>query len=267
MLVGFSVFSIFKLENLNKMSVEKISKPTANLTAAAFIEKLNTYQSNIELEKISRYFKTEDGDGEGDQFIGVRMGQVFEVAKAFVAMPIREIEKLLESQFHEHRAGAVSIMDFRARDKKTSEDVKKALFELYLNRHDRINNWDLVDRAACFVVGSYLFDKARDILYQLAISDNMWERRTAMVSTSYFIRKGDLTDTFGIAEILLNDREDLIHKAVGGWIRQAGTKNKVQLMAFLEKHGATMPRTMLRYAIEHFDKSDREYYLNLKKID
>jgi 3-methyladenine DNA glycosylase AlkD len=115
------------------------------------------------------------------------------------------------------------------------------------------------------VVGSYLFDKPRDILYQLAVSENMWQRRTAIVSTSYFIRKGDLTDTFGIAQILLNDREDLIHKAVGGWIRQAGTKNKAQLMAFLEKHAATMPRTMLRYAIEHFDKGDREYYL--KKID
>ncbi|KRT18185.1 DNA alkylation repair protein [Pedobacter ginsenosidimutans] len=250
------------------MSVEKISKQTTNLTAAAFIEKLSAYQSNAELEKIARYFKTEEDDyGAGDQFIGVRMGQVFEVAKAFVSMPVQEIEKLLESPVHEYRAGAVSIMDFRARDKKTTEDVKKALFELYLNRHDRINNWDLVDRAACFVVGSYLFDKPRAILYQLAVSENMWQRRTAMVSTSYFIRKGDLTDTFGIAEILINDREDLIHKAVGGWIRQAGTKNKVQLMAFLEKHAAIMPRTMLRYAIEHFDKSEREYYLNLKRID
>lgn len=250
------------------MSVEKIPKQTANLTATAFIEKLSTYQSKTELEKITRYFKTEKGDyGAEDQFIGIRMGQVFEVAKAFVAMPVQEIEKLLESPLHEHRAGAVSIMDFRARDKKTSENVKKALFELYLDRYDRINNWDLVDRAACFVVGSYLFDKPRAILYQLAVSENMWQRRTAIVSTSYFIRKGDLTDTFGIAEILLNDGEDLIHKAVGGWIRQAGTKNKVQLMAFLEKHAAIMPRTMLRYAIEHFDKSDREYYLNLKRIN
>jgi len=250
------------------MSVEKISKQTTNLTAAAFIEKLSTYQSNAELEKITRYFKTEEGDyGAGDRFIGVRMGQVFEVAKAFVTMPVQEIEKLLESPVHEHRAGAVSIMDFRARDKKTTGDIKKALFELYLNRHDRINNWDLVDRAACFVVGSYLFDKPRAILYQLAVSENMWQRRTAMVSTSYFIRKGDLTDTFGIAQILLNDREDLIHKAAGGWIRQAGTKNKAQLMAFLEKHAATMPRTMLRYAIEHFDKNEHEYYLSLKSID
>ncbi|MDQ0969034.1 3-methyladenine DNA glycosylase AlkD [Flavobacterium sp. W4I14] len=250
------------------MSVEKISKQTTNLTAAAFIEKLSTYQSSAELEKIARYFKTEEGDyGAGDQFIGIRMGQVFEIAKAFVAMPVQEIEKLLESPVHEHRAGAVSIMDFRARDKKTTEDVKKALYELYLNRHDRINNWDLVDRAACFVVGSYLFDKPRDILYQLAVSEDMWQRRTAMVSTSYFIRKGDLADTFGIAQILLNDREDLIHKAVGGWIRQAGTKNKAQLMAFLEKHVAIMPRTMLRYAIEHFDKNEHEYYLSLKSID
>jgi 3-methyladenine DNA glycosylase AlkD len=249
------------------MALEKISKQTTDLTAVAFIEKLSSYQSNAELGKIYRYFKTENGDyGAGDQFIGVRMGQVFEMAKAFINMPIWEIEQLLESPIHEHRAGAVSIMDFQARDKKTCEGVKKELFELYLNRHDRINNWDLVDRAACFVVGSYLFEKPRDVLYQLALSGNMWQRRTAIVSTSYFIRKGDLTDTFGIAEILLNDPEDLIHKAVGGWLRQAGTKNKTQLIAFLEKHAATMPRTMLRYAIEHFDKNDREYYLGLRKL-
>jgi 3-methyladenine DNA glycosylase AlkD len=249
------------------MALEKIPKQTIDLTAVAFIEKLAAYQSSSEREKIYRYFKTESGDyGAGDRFIGVRMGQVFEMAKAFVNMPIGEIEQLLESAVHEHRAGAVSIMDFQARDKKTSESIKKELFELYLNRHDRINNWDLVDRAACFVVGSYLSDKPRDVLYQLAVSENIWQRRTAMVSTSFFIRNGDLTDTFGIAGILLNDPEDLIHKAVGGWLRQAGTKSKTQLIAFLEKHAATMPRTMLRYAIEHFDKSDREYYLGLKKV-
>jgi len=248
------------------MALVKIPKQTINLTAAAFIEQLSAFQSNAELEKIYRYFKTEAGDyGAGDEFMGVRMGQVFEMAKAFIAMPVTEIERLLESPVHEHRAGAVSIMDFQARDKKTGEGTKKALFELYINRHDRINNWDLVDRSACFVVGSYLFDKPRDILYELALSENMWHRRTAIVSTSFFIRKGDLTPTFGIAELLLNDTEDLIHKAAGGWLRHTGTKGRSRLISFLEMHAATMPRTMLRYAIEHFDKSEREYYLGLKK--
>jgi len=248
------------------MALVKIPKQTTNLTAAAFIGQLGAFQSNTERDKIYRYFKTEAGDyGAGDEFMGVRMGQVFEMAKAFMAMPVTEIEKLLESPIHEHRAGAVSIMDFQARDKKTSEETKKALFELYINRHDRINNWDLVDRSACFVVGSYLFDKPKDILYELALSKNIWHRRTAIVSTSFFIRKGDLTHTFGIAELLLNDSEDLIYKAAGGWLRQAGTKGKNQLVSFLEKHAATMPRTMLRYAIEHFDKNERDYYLGLKK--
>ena len=125
------------------MALVKIPKQTSDLTAAAFIEQLATFQSNTELEKIYRYFKTEAGDyGAGDEFIGVRMGQVFEMAKAFIAMPVAEIEKLLESPVHEHRAGAVSIMDFQARDKRASEDTKKDLFDLYINRHDRINNWD-----------------------------------------------------------------------------------------------------------------------------
>lgn len=248
------------------MALIKIPKQTSNLTAAAFIEQLDVFQSNAEREKIFRYFKTEAGNyGEGDEFIGVRMGQVFEVAKAFIAMPVAEIEKLLESPVHEHRAGAVSIMDFQARDKKTDENTRKALFELYINRHDHINNWDLIDRSAGFVIGAYLFDKPKDILYELAQSENMWHRRTAIVSTSFFIRKGELRHTFGIAELLVNDREDLIHKAAGGWLRHTGTKGRSQLISFLEKHAATMPRTMLRYAIEHFDKNEREYYLGLKK--
>jgi len=248
------------------MTLVKIPRQTSNLTATAFIKHLGVFQSNTEREKIYRYFKTEAGDyGAGDEFIGVRMGQVFEMAKAFIDMPVAEIEKLLESPIHEHRAGAVSIMDFQARDKKTNEDLKKDLFELYINRHDRINNWDLVDRSACFVVGDYLFDKPKDILYELAQSENMWCRRTAIVSTSFFIRKGDLTHTFGIAELLMKDQKDLIHKATGGWLRHAGTKSRSRLISFLEKHAATMPRTMLRYAIEHFDKNEREYYLSLKK--
>jgi len=248
------------------MALVKIPKQTSDLTAAAFIEQLATFQSNTELEKIYRYFKTEAGDyGAGDEFIGVRMGQVFEMAKAFIAMPVAEIEKLLESPVHEHRAGAVSIMDFQARDKRASEDTKKDLFDLYINRHDRINNWDLIDRSAGFVIGAYLFDKSKDILYELALSENIWHRRTAIVSTSFFIRKGDVTHTFGIAELLLEDKEDLIHKAAGGWLRHTGTKGQSQLISFLEKHAAKMPRTMLRYAIEHFDKNEREYYLGLKK--
>jgi len=239
-------------------------KPTAT-KAAQFVERLKAHRSAEELEKIQRYFKSDEGQyGEGDEFMGVRMGQVFALAKEFIDMPPGEIVKLLESPVHEVRAGAVSIMDFQARGKKTPESRRKELFDLYIKRHDRINNWDLVDRSAPYVVGGYLSDKPRNILYKLARSKNVWERRTAIVSTYYFIRTGDVTDTFMIAEMLLHDKHDLIHKATGGWLREAGKKDRQQLLSFLDKHAVTMPRTALRYAIEHLDKKQREYYLNMK---
>src|SRR5262245_65359072 len=142
--------------------------------------------------------------------MGVPMGRVFALARVFVDMAPGEIEKLLESPIHEVRAGALSIMNQQARSKKTSESRRKELFDLYIRRPDRINNWDLVDVCAPYVVGGYLFDKPRDILYKLARSKNVWERRTAIVSTYYFIRQGEVADTFKIAEMLLNDDHDLI---------------------------------------------------------
>ncbi len=203
--------------------------------------------------------------GEGDVFMGVRMGTVFKLAKEFMDMALAEIEILLESPVHEARAGAVSIMDFQARDKKAPANLKKELYELYLRRHNRINNWDLVDRSAQYVIGAYLADKPRDILYRLAKSTNMWERRTAIVSTSYFIRLGQTDDTFAIAEILCYDPEDLVQKAYGGSIRHAGVQHPQKLWSFLDRHAATMPRTALRYAVEHLSKEDKSYYMGMKK--
>jgi 3-methyladenine DNA glycosylase AlkD len=179
-------------------------------TAKRFIERLKTYQSPVEREKIMRYFKTST-DGEADQFIGVRMGQLFALCKEFITMTPDEIEKLLDSRIHEVRAGGCSIMDKQARSKKTTPERRKELYDLYLRRHDRINNWDLVDVCSIHVVGGYLFDKPRKVLYKLARSKNMWERRTSIVSTAYFIRKGELDDTYKIAELLLSDKEDLVH--------------------------------------------------------
>jgi 3-methyladenine DNA glycosylase AlkD len=161
--------------------------------------------------------------------MGVRMGEIFALAKEFIDMPLKEIEKLLESPVHEARVGAVSIMDWQARNKKTPESRRKELYNLYIRRHDRINSWDLVDRSAPYVVGGYLADKPRDILYKLARSKETWKRRTAIVSTYYFIRQGDVDDTFAIAEILVDDEHDLINKAVGGWIREAGKRDKSKL--------------------------------------
>jgi hypothetical protein len=235
------------------------------LTAARFVKELKTHSSPEEARKYLRYFKTGKGEyGQGDRFMGVRMGQVFALAKVFIDMPPDEIEKLLESPIHEIRAGGLSIMDKQARSKKTPESRRKELFDLYLNRTDRINNWDLVDVCAPYVVGGYLFERPRKVLYRLARSKNIWERRTAIVSTAYFIRQGDVGDTFGLAEILLKDDQDLIHKATGWMLRFAGDKARPQLLAFLDRHAARMPRTLLRYAMEHLDKKLRDRYLSMK---
>lgn len=239
---------------------------TPLLTAEQYLEQLHAHQSDDELRKIQRYFKSGEGEyGEGDIFIGVRMGQVFTLSKAFIDMPPVEIEKLLESPIHEARAGAVSIMAKQAARKKTPAARKKELYDLYLRRIDRINNWDLVDLGARDVVGGYLVDKPRDILYTLAKSEDLWERRTAIISTMYFARTGDLDDIFKLAELLVYDPHDLIHKAVGGMLRMAGDQDRPRLIAFLDQYAATMPRTALRYAIEHLDLNTRRYFMDMKK--
>ena len=204
-------------------------------------------------------------DSETGKEMSVPMGKVFALAKEFMSMSLDEIEKLLESPVHAGRVGAVSIMDFEARNKKTPASRRKELFDLYIRRHDLINTWDLVDRSAPYVVGGYLFDKSRKILYKLARSKNMAERRTAIVSTYFFIRQNDVEDTFKIAEILVNDKEELIQMAVGGWIREAGKKDAQKLLEFLDKYAATMPRVTLRYAIEHLDKAKKAFYMNMAR--
>lgn len=234
------------------------------MTAKEVIKELNKHQSDKELEKIQRYFKTEDGDyGHGDKFIGIRMGTIFSLAKNYFDMPVREIEKLLESPVHEYRVAGISIMDKQSRVKKTPLPRRKEMFDLVMRRTDRINNWDLVDLAGLHITGTYLADKPRKILYKLAKSKDIWERRLAIVSTAQLIRLGHLDDTFRIAEILVNDKHDLIHKATGWMLRFAGDKDKRRLLAFLDKHAATMPRTLLRYSIEKLDKKQKEHYMHL----
>ena len=232
------------------------------LTADRFVQELEEHRSPEKVEGYRRSFKA-DEDVQVDRFMGVSMGHVFALAKEFIDMPPAEIDVLLEHPAHEARVGAVSIMDFQARRKRTLEDRRKELFDLYLRGHDRIDNWDLVDRAAPYVIGGYLSDKPRDVLYTLARSANVWERRTSIVSTYFFIRQGDVADTFAIAEILVDDPHDLIQKAVGGWLREAGKKDPERLLDFLDDHAATMPRTALRYAVEHLDRQRREHYMSL----
>jgi 3-methyladenine DNA glycosylase AlkD len=230
------------------------------MNADEFLKKLKALRSSAVAESHGNL-----AADEHDVILGVRMGQVFALAKEYMDMALDEVEKMLESPIHEMRVGAASIMDFQARSKKTTEKRKKEFFDLYIRRHDRINTWDLVDRSAPYVVGGYLFNKPRKILYKLARSKKMPERRTAVVSTLYFIGKGDVDDAFKLTETLLHDKEDLIHKANGWALRFAGDKDRPQLLRFLDKHAATMPRVTLRYATEHFDKKQRQHYLNLKK--
>ena len=232
----------------------------AKLNADEFLKKLKALRSPAAAKSHGHLAADDD-----DVILGVRMGQVFALAKEFMDMPLDEVGNLLESPIHEARVGAVSIMDFQARSKKTTEARRKELFDLYIKRHDRINTWDLVDRSAPYVVGGYLFDKPRKILYKLARSKKMPERRTAIVSSGYFIRQGDVEDTFKIAETLIDDEHDLIHKATGWMLRAAGGVDRQKLLAFLDKYAVSMPRITLRYATEHFDKKQRSNYLERKK--
>ena len=232
------------------------------MKAAEFIKKISEFITEQERGKLEKFFKGNDGRTKA---LGVKFGIVFKTAKEFTNMSIAEINKLLDSEYYEVRMGAAAIMDYQARKKKISEADHQALFDLYLARHDSLNNWDFVDRASYNVVGRYLEKKPRDILYQLAKSDNTWERRTAIVATYHFIKQGDLDDTFNIAEILIHDEHELINKAVGSWIREAGKKDEKRLKEFLDKHAATMPRITLRYAVEKFSKQDKEHYMKLKK--
>lgn len=233
-----------------------------DLTAKIFIEELSLLKSIAELKNVQRFFRDSKSD---NKFLGIRMASIFTLAKQFKEMPINEIEKLLQSEYYEVRMGAVSIMDFQARDKKSTTIRKKELFDLYIKQHSRIDNWDLVDRSAPYVVGGYLSDKPRNILYKLAKSKNVWERRTAIVSTYYFIRQNDLSETFKIAELLINDKHDLIQKAVGSWIREAGKKDKLVLIEFLGNFANIMPSTMFQYATEKLDKKEKEYYREINR--
>ena len=236
------------------------------VTAREFIRQLEALKSPEDVERVARFFKEGDEYGAGDnKIMGVFIGKVFPVAKKFVHAGLGDIEELLESPFYEVRMGAVSIMDFQARARTTTSSERKALFDLYLRRHDRTHTWDLVDRAAPHVVGRYLMDQPRDILYRLARSENPWERRTAIVSTYYFIRAGELDDTFRIAEILVSDLHELVQKATGSWLREAGKKDEARLVRFLEKHAPNMPRVTLRYATEKLDKDVRASLMKMKR--
>jgi len=229
------------------------------LTAESFVERLKTLEQPGVLERYQKSFRLD----APNELLGVPMGSVFALAREFIEMPLTEIERLLDSSLHHARVGAMSIMDKQARAKRTPDAARKELFDLYLRRVESINNWDLVDLAAPYVVGGYLANKPRNVLYDLAASENTWARRTAITATAYFLREGDVDDTFRLAEILLHDPHDLVQKPVGSWLREAGKQDQARLLAFLDRHASSMPRVTLRFASEHLDRAQRDHYLGL----
>ncbi|MEK7447710.1 MAG: DNA alkylation repair protein [Patescibacteria group bacterium] len=204
-----------------------------------------------------RFFKTGKGDyGEGDVFIGIRVPDIRKVAKKYKELSVPEISELVSSPIHDERTCALIIMTLRY------PGDKDIFYKLYLDNTQYINNWDLVDVTCPRIVGDYLLDKPHDVLYKLANSNDLWEKRIAIISTLMFIRAGEYDDTLKLSEILLTDSHDLIHKAVGWALREVGNKSKETETDFLKKHYKTMPRTMLRYAIEKFPEPERKKYLN-----
>jgi 3-methyladenine DNA glycosylase AlkD len=209
---------------------------------------------------LQRFFKTGKGEyGEGDIFLGIKVPVQRQLAKKYHDLPLIEIPKLLHSPIHEHRLTALLLL-INLYIKATAK-TKNSIFEFYLNNVNHINNWDLVDLSAPPIVGDYLLDKSRAILYQLAHSDHLWQKRIAILATFTFIKHHQFDDTLKLATILLHDQHDLIHKAVGWMLREVGKRNQAIEEAFLNQHFQEMPRTMLRYAIEKFAEEKRKSYL------
>jgi len=250
---------------------------------------------NPEKAKIlQRFFKTGKGQyGEGDIFLGIKMGEQRAVAKKYIDLKLEDIQKLLDSKVHEHRMVALLILVYKYKSlggTPRGASGRRQIYNFYIKNAKKINNWDLVDVSAPHMVGDYLWQtmfrvvpckvprgsaikpikkeknkkQPNEILYRLARSNNLWERRISIISTSHFIRNNDFKDTIKIAKILLNDKHDLIHKAVGWMLREMGKRDEKELIKFLDKYTTKMPRTMLRYAIERLEEKTRKAYLTKK---
>jgi len=211
-------------------------------------------------EHSQRFFKTGKGEyGESDIFLGIRVPVLRKLVNKYRGISLEEVSKLLHSKFHEERLLAVLMLVQLF--KTGGDEEQKQIYCLYLDNIEFINNWDIVDISAGNIVGAYLHQKDKALLYRLVYADNLWERRISIISTFYFIRQNEFDDTLKIAEILLNDKEDLIQKAVGWMLREVGKREIEIEEEFLQEHYMKMPRTMLRYAIEKFPETRRKMYL------
>jgi len=229
-------------------------------TAAEISRQIRSLGRKDVAEHSQRFFRTAPGEyGHGDKFVGVRVPVIRKIVRKHRGLPIRTVEELLDSQWHEIRLFAVlMLVDIFERGDDAS---KKSVFDTYLRKLSRVNNWDIVDSSAHKIIGPWLSNKERTLLYDLARSESLWDRRVAIMSTLHFIKQGEFADTLALAVLLLQDEENLIHKASGWMLREVGNRDRSVEEAFLKKHYRKMPRTMLRYAIEKFPAAERHAYL------
>lgn len=235
------------------------------MRASDVVAELDAVSDATDAKHLQRFFKTGPGEyGEGDVFIGVRVPATRKIAKQFAALPLDEVDILLDSDIHEHRLAGLIILNGQyaaaSKPSRFDEDAQRAVFDRYLAavRRGRVNNWDLVDSSAENIIGPWLFERPRDLLFELVASADLWERRVAVLSTLEFIKRGDPSTTFELATILLPDRADLIQKAVGWMLREVGKRvDRGALVAYLNEHAGQMGRTALSYATEHLDPDER----------
>ena len=225
-------------------------------------KEIRSHSDPEKADVLKRFFKTGKGEyAEGDVFLGIMVPEQRAIAKRFADLSLSDAEKLLHSCFHEERLIALFILI--GFFEKGGEDARREIFSLYLENTGHINNWDLIDLSAPKIVGEFLFreEKGISLLRDLAVSAYLWERRIAIVSTFQYLKHGSVDETLEIAELLLSDKHDLIHKSVGWMLREAGKRSLSAEEDFLKKHASTMPRTMLRYAIEKFQEEKRKKYM------
>ncbi|MBL8027628.1 MAG: DNA alkylation repair protein [Fibrobacteres bacterium] len=227
------------------------------------ISELNSLADPIQAENLSRFFKTGKGQyGEGDLFLGIKVPVQRTLVKKYKSLTLTDALKLLKSKYHEHRLVALLLMVYRF-ERVADEVEQKDIFDAYLANVKYINNWDLVDLSAPNIVGGFLVSRKRDILYKLAVSKELWEKRISILATYAFIKRGEVKDTFAIADLLMKDKHDLIHKAVGWMLREAGKRvSEKEEKKYLETRYRSMPRTMLRYAIERFSEEDKAHFMS-----
>ena len=220
---------------------------------------LNKLEHKEKAKILQRFFKTNKGEyGEGDIFLGIKVPEQRKIANKY-DLNLKQIQELLSSKIHEYRLTA--LFTLIQKYKKANQTEKQEIFNFYLKNTNNINNWDLVDLSAPKILGDYLLNKERTTIYQLAKSNNLWENRISILSTYQFIKNNQFEDTLNISKILLTNKHDLIHKAVGWMLREIGKKDLQILERFLKQHHKQMPRTMLRYTIERFSKAKRKVYL------